>query len=108
VPDSTAKDKSLPTLIAELWGLVRAYATQQTLEPLKGIGRYIAFGVGGSFLVGIGSVLLSVAALRALQSQTGTTFEGNWSWAPYLLTLIGCAIVIALALSATKKRGSTS
>ena len=39
-------EKSLPTLASELWDLVRAYAKQETIEPLKGIGRFIGFGLG--------------------------------------------------------------
>lgn len=107
MPENRAKDKSLPTLLSELWELIRTYAIEQTVEPLKGLGRYVAFGIGGSFLVGAGGILLAVALLRALQSQT-TVFEGSWSWAPYLITVVACAVVIALALSATRKRGSTS
>jgi hypothetical protein len=30
-------------------------------------------------------VLLGVGGLRALQTETGETFAGDWSWAPYLI-----------------------
>jgi hypothetical protein len=97
-------EKSLPTLVSELWDLVRAYAKQETVQPLKGIGRFVAFGLAGSVLLGTGLVLLALGGLRALQTETGTTFGGNWSWAPYLIVLLGCAVVVGLALSRTGKR----
>lgn len=99
-----ADDKSLPTLAAELWDMVRSYAKQETVEPLKGLGRFLAFGAAGSLLLGIGTVLLAIAGLRALQTETGSTFDGSWSWAPYLIVLVGCAVLIALAMSRTTKR----
>ena len=97
-------DRSLPAQLAELWDLVRAYTKQETVEPIKGIGRSAAFGVAGSLLVSIGLVLLVLAGLRALQTETGTTFTGNWSWAPYLITLAGSAIVMMFLLRFTRKR----
>jgi hypothetical protein len=97
-------DKSIPTLASELLDLVRAYAKQETIEPLKGIGRWLAFGLAGSLLVGTGLLLLAVGALRALQTETGDTFDGNWSWAPYLIVLAGCAVVIALVASRIGKK----
>jgi uncharacterized membrane protein len=99
-------EKSLPAQAAELWDLVRAYATQETVEPLKGIGRKAAFGIAGSLLLSIGLVLLLVGGLRALQTQTGDTFDGSWSWAPYLIALVGAVVVILLVLQGTKKRSS--
>ena len=99
-----ADDKSLPTLASELWDLVRAYAKQETVEPMKGIGRFVAFGVAGSVLLGLGTVLLALAGLRALQTETNGTFDGNWSWAPYLIVLVVCALVIVWAMSRTKSR----
>lgn len=99
-------DKSIPDLATDLWDLVRAYAKQETIEPAKGLGRFVAFGAAGSILLGLGTVLLVLAVLRALQDQTGTTFDGNWSWAPYLLTLVICVGVIGAALSAVRKKGS--
>lgn len=102
----TGTEKSLPTLASELWDLVRGYAKQETVEPLKGLARFVAFGVAGSVALGIGVILLVTAGLRALQTETGDVFDGNWSWAPYLIVLVGCAVVIAFAVSrmAKKKR----
>jgi hypothetical protein len=108
VPDRRGDDKSLPKLATELWDLVRAYAKQETIEPLKGIGRYVAFGVAGSLLLGIGVVLLVLAVLRALQGETGEVFDGNWTFAPYLLTLVICVAVVGAALSAVRKKRTST
>lgn len=97
---------SLPNLATELWDLLRAYAKQETVEPIKDLGRFVAFGVIGSLLLGTGSVLLALAVLRALQTETGSVFDGSWSFAPYLLTLVVCVVVIAMATSAIVRKGS--
>jgi hypothetical protein len=97
-------DTSLPAQAAQLWDLVRAYAKQETIEPIKGLGRYAAMGIAGSVLLSIGLLELALAGLRALQTETGGTFDGSWSWAPYLITLAGTALVIALVLRGTAKR----
>ncbi|MGI9118667.1 MAG: hypothetical protein ACR2G7_00780 [Acidimicrobiales bacterium] len=106
MPNRRGDDKSLPNLASELWDLVRAYAKQEIIQPLKGLGRYAAFGLAGSLLLGIGVVLLVLAVLRVLQGQTGEAFDGNWSFAPYLLTLVLCVAVIGAALSALHKKGT--
>ena len=81
----------------EFADMVVAYAKQETLGPLRGLGRFVGFGVSGSILLTVGLVLLLLALLRALQTETGSTFEGNLSWAPYLIT--SAAAVAALGLS---------
>lgn len=70
-----------------------AYTKQETIDPLKTLGRYVGFGLAGAVFMGFGLVLWVLAGLRALQTQTDTTFTGNLSWIPYL-----AAVVIALAL----------
>jgi hypothetical protein len=77
--------------------MVVADAKQETLGPLRGVGRYLALGVGGSVLLGVGLLILLLALLRALQTETGSTFKGNLSWAPYLIT--GAAALSAMGLS---------
>jgi hypothetical protein len=54
----------------------------------------------------VGLVLLLLGGLRALQTQTGTMFTGNWSWAPYLIALAGAGIVLALVARGMAKRSS--
>ncbi len=107
MPDRSAKndDKSMPTLAGELYDLVRAYAKQETIGPMKGLLRFAAFGVVGSVLIGIGVVLLALCVLRVLQTETSGTFDGGWSWAPYFLTLLFCAVVAGAAgMAATRRR----
>ena len=101
---SSNPDKPLPVLASELWDLVRRYAQQETIEPIKGLGRYAAFGLAGSVLVGIGVVELAVGLLRVLQTETGEVFDDSWSWAPYLIVVAVCAVVAVLALSRTRVR----
>jgi hypothetical protein len=108
VPDAPRSDKSLPSLGSELLDLVRAYAKQETIEPISGLARFVAFGVAGSALLGIGTLLVSLSLLRALQTETGETFDGNWSWAPYIITFVLCAIVIGLAVTAMRRRRVTT
>ena len=100
-------DKSLPTLIAELRVLVVEYAKQETVEPLKSLGRFAKFGFVGSFFLGVGFLLLSLAGLRALQEETVPHWTGNWSWVPYLITVAGALLVaglLAMRIGADKRQ----
>jgi hypothetical protein len=83
--------------------LVIDYVKQETLNPLKGLGRFMLFGVAGSVALAIGLVIVSVALLRLLQGETGTTFSGNWSWAPYLICTVVVVGVAALAVRAVSR-----
>lgn len=101
-------DKSLPTLASELWELVVTYAKQETIDPLKRLGRFLGFGVPGALLLGTGLVLLAVGGLRAMQEETGSTFTGNWSWAPYGILLVASAAIAGLsarAIGSNKRKG---
>jgi amino acid transporter len=96
--------KTIPEVASELWELTTTYAKEQTVDPLKGLGRFLAAGLAGAVLLGTGVILLALSALRALQTQTGDAFDGNWSWAPYLIVLVGAAFVMALAISRISRR----
>lgn len=77
--------------------LVIEYVKQETLTPLKGLGRYLLFGIVGSFMLCAGLVLLSIALLRALQTEVRTTFHGDLSWLPYVIVCVAAILVMSLA-----------
>jgi hypothetical protein len=87
-PSTPRRPPPLPQLVTELRDLVVTYFKQQTLLPLQKLGRYIGFGILGSLLLGFGVVFLGLSGLRALQSETGDTFSGDWSWVPYLIMFV--------------------
>jgi hypothetical protein len=98
------QQKSMPEVATEVWGLTKDYARQETVEPLKGVGRYLGFGVAGALLGGIGVILLLLAGLRALQTETGDTLDGNLSWLPYVIVLAVAALLVAWAVSRISKQ----
>jgi membrane protein DedA with SNARE-associated domain len=85
--------------------MVVAYAKQETVEPLKGIGRFLAFGVLGALLTSIGLVALAVAGLRAIQVETGDRLTGGWSWVPYAGVLVAALLIAAFSASRIGKKG---
>ena len=98
--------KSLPEVVSELWTLTRDYAKQETIDPLKGVGRYLGFGLGGALLGGLGVLLLMLAGLRALQTQTGTALTGSWSWVPYFVVVAVAALIVAYAVARISRKPS--
>lgn len=95
-------------MLADLKQLTIDYTKQETLEPLKGLGRYIGAGLAGSLLLGIGLTLWMVALLRALQEETGTALTGHLTWVPYLLTLVVVSVIAAMAAFAITKEKRNS
>jgi lysylphosphatidylglycerol synthetase-like protein (DUF2156 family) len=90
--------------IRELRELVVKYAKQETVEPLKGLARYVAYGIAGALLLGTGVAFLAIGALRALQEETHPHLTGNWSWVPYAIVVFGSFVLAGLAWLARGKR----
>jgi len=97
-PTSRPNNPPIAQVVTELRDLVVAYFKQETLVPLRQLRRYVLFGALGSILCGFGVLFLSMAGLRALQTETGSTFQGNWSWVPYGIVVFALAIGGAVAL----------
>ena len=81
----------------DFFHLVVDYAKQETLGPLKALGRFLLFGLIGSVAITAGAVLLLLGGLRALQTETGSSFTGHLSWLPYLIVAGAAIAVMGLA-----------
>ena len=90
--------------LAEIFDLVKAYASQETVDPLKGAGRWLGLGLAGSVLLILGSLELILALLRALQTESGSSFTGNLSWLPYLITVVVTTVVAGILAMQINKR----
>jgi hypothetical protein len=91
-PGTRAHQTPIPQLVTDLRDLVVAYVKQETVGPLKSLGRWVGFGVAGSLLLGFGVVFLALGGLRVLQTETDDTFSGDWSWVPYLIMVFVLAL----------------
>ncbi len=90
--------------IAETVQLVKDYARQETLDPLRNAGRWILFGLLGAVLLGLATAFLALGLLRLVQSEWGGTFGGRWTHlVPYLFGAALCIVAIALAISRINK-----
>lgn len=88
--------------MGEVVDLVKDYARQETLGPLKGAGRWLALGAVGSVFLGLGLMLILLGVLRLLQTEVDA-FDGSWSFVPYVIVLVLCLVFAAMALSRVKK-----
>jgi flagellar biosynthesis protein FliQ len=91
----------------EIKQLALRYIKEETIQPLKDLGRFIAWGALGSLLVGFGYLFLLFGALRFLQEQF-KVLDGTLSWIPYLIVVVLAAIIVSLTIwrivSGTAKR----
>ncbi len=92
-------DKSMGSLFNELKDLIIAYAKQETVDPLKALGRFVLWGVVGAILLGVGGGLLALAAVRAIQFETAPHLLGDWSWTPYVGGILLAAVAAGWAAS---------
>jgi hypothetical protein len=100
----TVPDKDIPTSrrdspdIGAVVELVKDYATQETLGPIQGAGKWLAMGAAGAALLGTGCVFLLLGILRLIQTEFGSSFSNSWTYLlPYLIALIATLIVMAFA-----------
>jgi uncharacterized membrane protein YidH (DUF202 family) len=94
--EGVANGESVPVLTRELVDLVVDYAKQETVDPIKRLGKTVLFGVLGAVLIGVGVTFLALAGLRALQTETDA-LDGNLSWVPYLVVTV--LLVVGAVLS---------
>ena len=101
------RDSGLRAELAELLEMLRAYAVQETVGPLRGLGRYLLFGLVGAVGVSLGLVFATLAVVRVLQSETDL-FNANWSFVPHLAGVVFLMLAIAMLIRAVGSKESRS
>jgi hypothetical protein len=87
------------TDVGEVLDLVKVYVKQETVGPLRGLGRKIGLGLAGAFALALGVFFLAFGVLRLVQDQVPRLARGNWSWASYAIAFAFCVIVAVVAAS---------
>jgi len=98
-----AKSNTLSDQVDDIVLTARAYVVQETVGPLRGLGRFLGRGLAAALLIGLGLTLLLLALLRGIQYETYPHLTGNWSWVPYAIVLVVALLIAALAASRITK-----
>ncbi len=84
--------------VGDVIDLVKTYVRQETVGPLKGIGRKIALGVAGALALGLGLFFLALGLLRLIQTKIPRLAEGTMSLLSYAIVIVFCLVVTLLAV----------
>ena len=102
---STDKKPAPQGQLAETVQLLKDYARQETVGPLKGAGRWIGLGLAGAIAIGLGTAFLVLGLIRLVQTEWPGTFDGRWMHLlPYFFGLVFCGIVAGLAMLRINKQ----
>jgi len=101
------RSNSIQRDLEEIKDLAVKYIKEETIQPVKDLGRFVAWGTAGSLLVGVGCTLILFGSLRFLQEQF-KVLDGTLSFIPYLIVAALAALMIAFTvwriMSGTAKR----
>lgn len=89
--------------LGEVVEFVKAYAKQETIDPVKGAGRWLAYGAAGAFALGLGLLLVMLGLLRVLQTEWERSASGSLSWLAYVIVLVVTLVLLGLTVSRIKK-----
>ena len=102
-----AEEKGTGEVITDLVDLLKNYALQETVDPVKNLGRFVGFGVGASLCWGIAGTLITLGVLRVLQVETRDLLDGNFSFVPYLGAIVVSLLGAYVSIKLIKKRPAT-
>ena len=95
--------RSTDAAVSEVVDLLKEYAQQETIEPLRGAGRWLAMGAIGAFLVGLGLVIVLLGVLRLIQTEWVRAASGSLSWLSYLIVLVLTILLLVVVLKRINK-----
>lgn len=88
--------------LGEMYDLVRDYVKQETLDPIRGAGRWMAWASLGAVALTLGLLFLMVGLLRLTQAELFAKDSGL-SWIPYLVVVFVSLILVTISCSRIRK-----
>lgn len=82
----------------ELFGIVRDYVKQETLDPLRGVGRWLAWGSAGAIALLFGAVVGLIGVLRLLQAEVFADTQ-VFTFVPYFVVAVLAIVFVWLSLT---------
>ena len=104
--DQRARPELSDPSIGGVVDLVKTYAQQETIEPIKGAGRFLGYGIAGALVTAVGASLVVLGLLRLFQAEVERTATGSLSWLAYLIVFAVCLLFLAVAYLRIVKPGS--
>ena len=98
--------------LQEVRGLFVRYFKEQTVQPLKDLGRFVVFGALGSIFVAFGVVMGLLGVLRMLQALF-PVLDGSLSFIPYMIVVVLALLIAAIVVqrifagAARRSKGSS-
>ncbi|MBU6515857.1 MAG: hypothetical protein KGL23_08345 [Acidobacteriota bacterium] len=83
--------------LQEVRDLFVRYFKEQTVQPLKDLGRFVAFGALGSIFVAFGIVMGLLGVLRMLQALF-PVLDGSLSFIPYVIVVVLALLIGAIVV----------
>lgn len=98
------QDKGMAEVATDLWQLCKDYAKQELVDPLASLKTFLKFGIAGALLLAFGVLFLALGILRGTQHEVDVfAGGGNWTWVPYVITLVATGIAAGLAVWGIKR-----
>jgi hypothetical protein len=94
--------------VSDVVEVVKQYALQETVGPLKGLGRWIGAGIAGAICLGLGFAILLLGLLRLIQDVGADVFDGDLNFIPYLIVLAVALLLVVIVASRIKRTGLSS
>ena len=92
--------RELPQQVSDLIELTKQYLRQETLDPLRRVGRSVALAAAVALLVSLGAVLLAMGFHGFLKD---TLPEGQW-WEAAAAAIVAVVFWLAAVMVASRLR----
>lgn len=99
-----ARTRELPQLVSEFFDLAKAYLRQETIEPVKRLGRALAMGLAAGVAFFLGAIFLAVAGVRlAVEVMPAEPANPWWSALGYVAAAMGLLVLTAVVAKVASK-----